>query len=786
MDGLKKITLEELNSVVSRFIPLLNQHGELRSYLVSTGELYLNFLTGQHQQLSLVLPIYETNFAKQLLTYLHYLNILVKLSHKLNRPITGGIELFDYFSYQAADSYERSKGNFVLAVKNVIADRIEFDKHTTIRTDRFVPVFYEGAVDNHEASIFQAFPLFAEVAKSGLFPYPVLIDLDKDSIVILHNNMPWSNIEFLSESVNSSTFDDHGQRDLILESLIAREIGSAIAIRYPYHSNLDPIVCREMANRSKILEVTMCNRLFYQEITDDVVVMLPEIIERNLDRLGEMVLDLYQIADTHHSADLFSAMALFKDTWKDAGLNSYQYPFPSRWLMLVHQGEPLAFYLDLLGVDFPLVKGKLRKDFEKVVELVYAVNWLEEHLPHQRDGVLLLPTMNSYPQILESAREYLKPYFREVVDAQTYLSKPGSINNTILLDPFNKLLICNKLFQPETKGMRVAVPDFLFFGYQPFICYYLAKYLFDPLVKGARKYFDLNHDRHLTEWERVSSSLIAQARESVRSYAQSYLVPCEPEEIPILEEETQIQGLSKLEVTELLKKVASSGTGDFMYITTTVGKTYHLKVNAVVLVNLQGEIHQIAAGALTIGQRFALADDYLKTIDRQALSENLSRISEQARLWKQQMANSARQNKGLYAQLKELGLSIQETTFENVYLDSNDASKTLSLPRSRKDWQIVGDFLDIPDISRAWINHKGWSSVSALRSVYGKVIKVVLEYYASEVEDENALVERVNQLIFGVNDTSEDILLQNNDAREIINAVAAHITFYEITNIQLL
>jgi len=783
MEDRGKLSLEQINRVVDSLLPVLRTESEDRGILFACGQIYLAFLQGEKSELSLTLPSYNAQFRESICNYLHYIWILHTLGSKSTEILDDNLELFDYFSYLQAEPYERSTGQFALELLNKEEDYLVFEGKIRVGTDRFVPLFAKGSIENHEAEIFSGFPLFSSIAREGLFPYPVLLDLDKDSLLLLHNNMPSDTISLLLENVNSSAFDDDADRDGVLESLIEREITGSISIGYPYHSNINPIISRVMADRSRFLEVKMFTRLFYKEIPDHALVLLPYLSESTMSQLTERLLNLHEISATQHKVELFHAMGKLKEHWKSSGLNYYHYPFPSKWIMLIHKGETLEFYLSLAKADFPAVTGRLMADFEEVIRLVYDVNWLETYLYQDRNVVLLLPSLSAYPKIVQSARDFLSTRFKSVEDEQSYQCVLESGQSFILLNPFNKILIANALFNSSQNRIRLAVPDFIYFACQPFMAFYIAKYIYDPLIKGARSEFDSQHDVNLVKWKQLSAKLIALARTQMAKYIGFYIAKPEIPELPPIEDEISAQGLSNDEVRELLTNKNDRQRHKMIEIATTDGKIHHLTPNAKVLINIQGEILQITANEVISGQHFATSSGFFKQIDKQAIASKLTQISDEAKNWKKSLVEKSGKEHNLYNLLQERGLSIKPTTFESNYLDRFCNGEHLSLPRSRKDWQIVGDYLGISDIAGAWINHKGWSSQNSLRQAYEQVIKAVLDHYASEMESENTLINRVNDLIQYTTGVVEDPQLQKRDAKAVIELISACITFHEILKI---
>lgn len=783
MENLDHISLSEINSVICTLLPALIEPSSNQVYLLEAGDLYLKFLNSTERHLSLNIPFYDESLRENLSKYLHYINIIHKLSQKDRQQPLTGMELFDYFGYHSAGNYERSKESFSLSLTAIKSDRLNFEGGTSIRNDRFIPLFSKGAIENHETSIYQAYPLFSAIARAGLFAHPIHIDLDIDSVLILNNNMPWPGITFLAEPIKSSAFDDHDDRDHLLESLIDREIGATITIRYPYHSNIDPVVSREMATRSKMFEVKLASRFFYQDIEEDDLILLPLSLRKRADTLSDTLLNLYRVEHTQHSVQLHKSLMNLRSSWLAAGLNPYQYPFPSRWLMFIHRGEPKSFWISLLKTDFPAISGNLLANFEETIMLVYELNWLGNNLTPEKEAVLLLPRMSGYPILLQSVRAYLNPHFKAVEDAQSYLSNQTNGGRVILLDPFNKVLISNILFSDEQRTLEVVVPDLIYFAYQPFIGYYLAKYIYDALTKGARVRYDLQTDQNQREWALLANLIISKCEQETKQYLNKYQPAAPPQELYLPEEDHFPHELQKEESSERLANNSTQNISNSIEIFTSNGQSQKLRPNTMALVKFQGEILQIKASALKQGQLFAASTNLIHEIDSEAIVDKLSKISSQAKNWKQALFDASKQRKNLYKDLKNMGLSVKDVTFDSGYLDKKNHPNAFSLPRSRKDWQIVGDFLSIPDIPSAWINHKGWSNLNTLRNVYTQVVKLVLEYYTDDMADHTELIERVDMLFNQTTERREDISRQKRDTEEIIAKISSDITFHEIIKI---
>lgn len=784
MEKQMMLTIATVDDLLSGWLPTAGLAPRDQRYLSECGRVYLSFLQGGRKSLSVILPHYDPELRELLCSYLQHIWILHRLHSKARAAIGPKFELFDYFAYRDADQYERTRGRFVLGFVAAEKKGVLFQGNTRVQSDRFLPLFERDSVENHEAEIYAGFPLFSAIARAGMLSYPVSIDLDRDSLLLLHNNMPSAAKSFLLDRVNTSAFDGNAERNAVLESLIDREISSTVALGYPYHINIDPVVSRVMANRSKYFSVKMFSRLFYKEIKADTLVLLPEEPEGGIGTVTAALKDLYRIYETSHGPELFHAMARLRTNWLAAGLNSYKYPFPSRWLMLIHQGEPIEFYLKQAKTDFPAVRGLLAQDFEEAIGLIYRINWLEEHLRHDRNAMLVLPAMTAYPQMGQAARRYLSPCFCSVEDTRDYGHAPLGKKVIVLLDPFNKVLIANLLFQSDKETFQLAVPDFIYFVCQPFMPFYVAKYIFEPVTQGASLEYNPEHAQTIDDWVALSGRLIAQSRNRLSNYCATYLPNPQIPEAPPAEEIMPIEGLNSEEARELLGKRKENTRILQLEITSAEGYVHHLPGHQLVLVNVQGEILQLMASETQVGQHFAPISGLFSQIDKEALAKKLSQISQKAKGWKALLWEEYNEKPSLYSTLKDRGLSVKAQTFETNYVQPSRTHETLSLPRSRKDWQIVGDYLAISDIALAWINHKGWSSQNALHQAYAQVVKAVLDYYSGAVLSESALIDQVNGLINQVADSPEDLRLQDRYAKDIIEMICGQIEFHEITVIK--
>ena len=91
----------------------------------------------------------------------------------------------------------------------------------------------------------------------------------------------------------------------------------------------------------------------------------------------------------------------------------------------------------------------------------------------------------------------------EFIDSMDF----DNLDRIIVLDSFNIIDLVNKSQNSRNKKINVSIPDFLYFGYQPWIKFHLFNYQFSPMLFGIRQKLDDNYDTNKDELEKIKTEL---------------------------------------------------------------------------------------------------------------------------------------------------------------------------------------------------------------------------------------------------------------------------------------
>ena len=97
-----------------------------------------------------------------------------------------------------------------------------------------------------------------------------------------------------------------------------------------------------------------------------------------------------------------------------------------------------------------------------------------------------------------------------------------NLDQIIIFDSFNIIDLVNKSQNSLNKKINVAIPDFLYFGYQPWIKFHLFNYQFSPLLNDVRQKLDDNYDTNKDELEKIKTELISKIKSDLKIYRNKY------------------------------------------------------------------------------------------------------------------------------------------------------------------------------------------------------------------------------------------------------------------------
>jgi hypothetical protein len=314
------------------------------------------------------------------------------------------------------------------------------------------------------------------------------------------------------------------------------------------------------------------------------------------------------------------------------------------------------------------------------------------------------------------------------------------------------------------------------------------------LLGGARIWFDDEYQKKLSEWDKLKKSLISDILFAKKGYDKRYRAVRDNTESELEAESNLSTDLIEPEVIEILSekedRVSIRQDSRSTLIVTTDNNQFSLKSNSPVLLEQNGFVVQTKAALVSVRALFLPISEVSKTIERSSLLEKLASMPSTAINWKKKLFEKKKTQPNIYNILHDLGLSIQEGTIQKDYISEVGISDTndVHLPRSKQDWRIVCDYLNIKEGNEAWRSHKCREDINSLKRAYKEVITYLNSngFFGSNVDD--SVLEHVVDIfesVTGVTD-DEDPNERLETAKSIIRDITKELSLQEVTDIKLI
>ncbi len=759
--------------------------------LKELGFWYHKFVLSQADQFHLIVPYYQKEFNKPLLEYLFNLDLLLKLIVPRNGQRLEEYALFDIMSYRLADKYNKRNKEFKLRFLNATKTSLSFEKDVNVASDRFLPMFPIDQIDSYKDEIFDAFFLFSTMAKRNLISHKVSIDFSKNLTLLITESSNLETPKLLFKHLQTSEFrGDDNKRDEILDSFESLDIKNNINYKYPYHVNIGSTVIKEFNNRAKQFNIELQHRLCYSEILDNELVLTPN--ELNLKPKTDLCDFLAQFVTIKTSVtnDFNLVFKEFKNNWKQGNFNAFISPFPIRWFMMIHSGEPVLFWKTLFINDYPNLSGNLLREALSLIEIIYEINWLDNYLPTDSSVFLLIPRLNISMEIITSFKNHLAGRYEKIGFIDDDLTRIPDQSNIWIIDPFNILFFSNSLSKLSTFKVKVLIPDFINFGHNPYIRYHIAKYQYAALIEGARKWADPNYSKNLEAWNVLKNKLLDQIKIDIQEYYSRFVVNDEPfkldtngEEISVdkleLSDSELIQYASKKEERFVKKALVKE-----LLITKDDGSEIALNHTEPILLDENGCIIRTVAAMLYVNSRFIPVKEIVKNINVGLIADRMTSISPKAKSWRNEMFLIKEREPNLFSTLSTQGLSVTAGTFNNDYISQNIEQDGFQLPRSKMDWKIVCEKIGISDMLPTWMAHKSRSDINALKKAYSDIINFLILKDSFGMNVTDSILKHVSNILSTLPDAELDEQEIEINTRLVIAEISRRIKLSQVKNIK--
>lgn len=736
------------------------------SSLEVVGRWYLKFLSSEESRLTLHIPVFSLEYVTLASDYLRVVTFLYQIFNNSETTSLEGKCLIDVFNKTSGQKGQKVSLDFIRMKSNLAL----WENSTLTKLDSFLPVFNKEDVVGlkiNESTLW-TFSVFRKLQDSKQLNHPVLIDPKPRQLFF--ENFESSRVSLLSEIVFPlETRLSRKEAKQVAEE-IPDDLKNTIAIKYPY--SIQPTFPLTELGEKKFTLVFK-NRFAYNEIlANDIVLLKHEnISESNLDII---------VVETHHEKELFQLFKSFREQWSLLGLNKYISPFPKYWFMFLNPSMSEEQWINQFKSDFPAVANKpIINTIEKLIAHIRNLNWIETLLDD--NTVFVFPELRSSRKkrlefVLNSFKKYVTTINPNVAFSNSLENE--NLDNVIVVDPFNVIDLVNKAQDYFESRIKVAVPDFLYFGYNPWLKYHVFDFLYTPLKSGLRAKLDSdNFQANNEKYEHLKSRVIREITSELKRYTNQY----EPYEEVVINEpdleytnEEESEAYQKEEESDFFKIVINEGEVNEIILTSSSN----------VLVQKDSLIY-INAGQLVIGDLFLFHEQISALYKNQSLYDKLLNVPDSTLNFQKLLS----QEENIYQKLKLRGISYQgEDYFSKNYIKNDRKREEFRIPRRKRDWAIICDYLNInkADQHQTFIAYYGRRKQNELKQMYNEIIQLLLDEEWIGTMENPIVVESVSQIvekyidIFNTVDTidSEDL------SESVIATILEHLVFTEVKTVR--
>lgn len=763
-----KVEFEDIHNVI---IDCLNKGND--NNLEVIGLWYYRFLNSDQEKLSLHLPFYSIEFTKLAYTYVRLFTVAFNLLKQNKLTDFDSTCLFDIFNkssqtkiYDLTLNFSKQKDNFAL-----------WGEDTLTKLDTFLPVFNKDELIEFDKpkTIENTFQLFKSIRNSNFINNPVLIGIEER--ILSFNNIDVHNDQFISEKLLLLNRRLNRKEAIQIKKELASDFKNCFSVKYPY--SLKPTFPLTEIGDKKF-KLVFNNRFAYNDILEEDIYLLQD--ETKLSTQLS-----YNIVDTSHSTVLYELFKSFKEQWVNLELNKYTTPFPKYWFLFLNNSLPKEEWLIQFKKDFPNVAEKpIIKIAENIINEVIKINWIKDEITDSTK--ILFPELKSNrKKRLEFIYNNFKNHVNTLNSKVEFISSIDSNNyeNIIVLDSFNIINLVNKN-QCNFKGaINVLVPDFLYFGYQPWIKYHLFNYQFTPLLIMLREELDINFSSNKKTIEELRNEIIKEIKYEFKIYKNKYKVEIQEEPLVDLDERASEEDIEFTNEEEI-EYTNSDKESNNETVLINQNLENELTISSTEKVLLQKDtLLYVKAGSLRISDFIVRNNDILNLFKADDLYDNLVNIPSSVLNYQTQLF--AKNN--VYKTLKSRAISYQnQNYFDANYVIDEIANKNFRIPRRKKDWGIICDFLNIDHSAQqlAFIAYYGRSKQNELKKMYKSIIDLLLENnWIGSIEDPN-IIASVSDLVYQYNSIfkTTDTIEIREISESVISTILDQLKFIEISTIK--
>lgn len=768
------------------------------SQLEVIGSWYFRFLSSDKDKLTLKLPEFSLEFSIITFNYIRLFAITYNLFKKKRVKCFEGTFLLNVFKYKPTKN-EINIEDYILDFQEENNEIITWKHDTYTGYDRFLPVFKKEQLKSKFdlLTIYYTFKLFKSIRLNGLINYPVLIDFEEDINLVFNpfkteNEINSNKLNDLCNELNLDLFkslNDDRAADLE-EKLMSENILNRINIKFPY-SKRPHLYLTSLGK--KRLDVEFHSRFYYTEPLNSDLIIVPDELNHSNARLDFPVVE-FLVVNTHHRENLFKLLAQFKEDWKNLELNKFLAPFPKYWLLFINHSESKEEWIKQFKLAYPtLLNNPIIKDIEVIITELYDLNWIEKAIATNSNYQLIFPDLKGLRNkrlnwAFNNFKNYVESLYSNITFNDSFTpTDTKKASNIIHLNAFDVIGLSN-VKSTNNSHIKVMVPDFMYYGYQPWTQYHIYKYRTNALLDGLRGSLDPKYQENKADIEAFQKELINDIKKDLKVYKNKFeekVVELEPIELNI-EESEDLELMSSEEVEELDTEINDNQE---LRIITTDGDV--LNVNARERVLLQRDyLRFTAANNLLKGDLFLDFQSFKSVIHNE---DFISKLSQQPDCTRKYQANLFERGENIYSVLRKRGVSFTDKKYflKNYLIPKNEITEENHIiPIRKSDWKIICEVLSIDesDMNLAFIAYYGRKKQNRLQELYKLILQLYLKNGNLQSTEDPEFMQKAESIISQFSDVfnkNEDYSL-SDIAETIVSNITHSIVFKIVKKIQKL
>lgn len=651
------------------------------------------------------------------------------------------------------------------------------DEEIFADTDHFLPLFYREEVSAlkqvDKGLLGTLFKSIISIGKKIGINYPVLISLRCNKRLFLTGTKrPVSEYRFISidnrtDGIFFDCINNGVEREQVQGQLKENAPATIIQLEWPYN-RFDNSSYIKLLRPQDSLRLKLQRRYILNSSSKapKTLYFLPGELSETKDFYDHSDIgDILNIIPTGEVKPILQLLEDLKERWREFDTGVFTCPFPAKWLVLIHTGKTLEYWIKSYWETFPTAPTSIRSELESIIQHIWKENWIGAAISRfEEKGLskisILLPHGNNYRSVTEEFKSYLGQQLcgTEVnyIDLQDLLQ--GKIDGIVWILNTSWNILFNL---PKRKDLEllIAVPDFHYLQSLLYIKVKMLKETRDNILGERNKTPGIRQKllskEQIDDLDSLYLSEVKLAMKEAKVKSKVYKIEISEEVDDTALEKLQDPIDERLEHEELdtherVERFYSERERKYHDVTnalaieednryyvriTTTSSVVSLKIDTPIIIRHEGELINAVAGDLEVRDRFTtyaqvrssfeLSDGILKSwakhpeiIDE--WKQRLNSLNPRAQRTYQMVEAIVRDNKG--------DDMVQMQTFITQWLDSDS---DMTLPRSKSHWNAVCELLGVDTRYKnlAWISVRCAQrrQDNAWRRVKSRIIEAMIE-----------------------------------------------------------